>query len=100
LDTCDFFKDFGSNDVNGTNDESEYFNEHNNFVIPNTVYPELDNPFTVDEIVSSVKLLERNNVYGGDNLLNEYFIETVDILNPHICKMWNKVVDSGFSSDI
>ena len=68
--------------------------------MPNTVYPELDNPFTVDEVVSSVKLLKRNKAYGGDNLLNEYFIETVDILAPHICNMFNKIIDSGFFPDI
>jgi len=56
--------------------------------MPTTVYPELDNPITVDKIVSFIKLLKRNKAYGGDNLLN--FIETVDILAPHICNMFNK----------
>jgi len=57
---------------------------------------------TVDEIVSSIKLLKRNKAYGGDNLLNEYFIETVDILAPNIklCNMFSKIVDSGFFPDI
>jgi len=78
-----------------------FFNEHKNFDMQNSFYTELDiNPFTVDEIICSVKLLKRNKAYGGDNLLNEYFIETVDILAPHICNMFNTIIDSVFFPDI
>ena len=34
-----------------------------------------------------------------DCLLNEYFIETVDILLPFMCDMFNTILDSGVFRD-
>ena len=66
-----FFKDLGGNVFDNRNDESELFNENNDFDLPNTVYPELDRPISVDEIMLAVKSLKRGKAYGCHNLLNE-----------------------------
>lgn len=57
----------------------------------------LDEPFTVDEIIGAVKLLKRGKSPGKDFLLNEYFIESIDILASHICDIFNCILDTGCS---
>ena len=91
-----FFKDLGGNVFNCNNDESENFNENNDFDLPNNVYSELDRNITEEEIVLAVKSLKRGKAYGADNLLNEYFIETIDVLSGQLCKLFNKIIDTGF----
>ena len=93
----DYFMNLGGNLFHCVNEDAENFNINNDFNIPNTVYPELDNPITTEEIITAVKSLKRNKAYGCDNLLNEYFIETIDILSGHLCEIFNKIIDSGFS---
>jgi len=61
----------GGNVFDNRNDESELFNEKIDFDLPNTVYPELDRPISVDEIMLAVKSLKRGKAYGCHNLLNE-----------------------------
>ena len=77
------------------NDEAEHFCSTHNFNLPNSRFPELDQPFTVDEIKLSVKRLKRNKAYGSDYILNEYLIECIDILALHICDLFNAVLNSG-----
>jgi hypothetical protein len=91
----DFFKNLGGNVFNCENDESEFFNEHNNFDLPNNAYPELARPISVEEIVKAVKLLKRNKAHVLYNLLNEYFIKPIDILALPLSDMFNKIIDSG-----
>jgi uncharacterized protein YlzI (FlbEa/FlbD family) len=40
----------------------------------------LDQPITVNEIINAVNSLKRDKACGNDFLLNEYFIESIDIL--------------------
>ena len=57
-------------------------------------YEELDNPITLDEIKIVVNL-KRNKAHGHYNLLNEYFLESFDILGGHLVNIFNAVVDPG-----
>lgn len=66
------------------NDNAEYFSENNDFNCQNESFPELDQPITMSEILSAVKLLKRNKAYGVDCILNEYLFESVDILSSHL----------------
>jgi hypothetical protein len=59
----------------------------------------LDKPYTVDEIIGAVKSLKRGRYPGKDFLLNEYFIESIDILTSHICYIFNCLLDTGFFPD-
>jgi len=95
-----FFKDLGGSIFQSANIESEYFNKYNDFDMPSTVYHELDKSIELCEIVYAVKLLKRNKAYGDDNLLNEYFIESIDILSPLLCTMFNNIIDSGYFPEI
>lgn len=67
-----------------------------NFERGNTVFPELDQPFTTDEVHAAIKSLKRNKNSGGDFLLNEYFIECIDILSSDIRDVFNGILNSGF----
>jgi hypothetical protein len=100
LDTFrDFFKNLGTNMFDCTNEEAEYFCENNDFDIPNESFIELDQPIIVDEILNAVKCLKSEKAYGSDCLLNEYFIESIDILSAHLCDLFNGILNSGIYPD-
>jgi len=96
----DFYAYFSNleNDVfQSTNAESETCCNTNNFNhinVDNDV-DDLDMCITVDEINLSVTTLKRSKAHGSDMLLNEYFIECIDILAPSICDIFNAVFNSG-----
>ena len=86
-----------SNDI-PMNDFYEYFanmNKHENisenFIDENSmnnsdncIFDSLDKQFTLGEIKSTVQSLKCNKFFGYNLLLNEYFIETFDILRSHL----------------
>ena len=41
-----------------------------------------------------VQKLKRNKVFAGDQLLNEYFIESLDILSGHLVDLFNAILNS------
>jgi hypothetical protein len=49
--------------------------------------------------LEAIKTLKTNKTPGIDCLLNEYFIECIDILSSHICDIFNYVLDSGYFPD-
>ena len=62
-------------------------------------FDELDAPFTANEIINAAKSLKSGKSPGNDCLLNEYFIESIDILSLHICDMFNTILNSGVFPD-
>ena len=55
----------------------------------------LNRPITVQEITEACRLLKRGKACGFDQILNEYLIESCDILSSHLCDMFNHILDSG-----
>ena len=110
-----FFKNKGSKAGNISDEEFFVYsnNLHNNDDLENPyiedmctkidymnddcIYEELDTRISHEEIRKSLK---RNKAHARDNLLNEYFIETIDILVGHIAIVFNAILDSGFFPDI
>ena len=82
-------------DTNVVNVDAGRFCEQNIFENENCTYEELDNPITLDEIKIVVNNLKRNKAHGHDNLLNEYFLESFDILGGRLVDIFNAVFDSG-----
>ena len=60
---------------------------------------QLNSPITVNENLEAVKTLKRSKSCGNDILLNDYFIESVDILSGHLCDIFNGILNSGFSPE-
>ena len=60
--------------------ESEEFCHNNDFYSTDCNFEELDKPTTVDEVEVVIRYLKRNKSFSGDQLLNEYFLESFDIL--------------------
>ena len=58
-------------------------------------FEELDKPITVKEIETVIRSLKRNKSAAGDELLNEYFIESADILSGHLADIFNAILNSG-----
>jgi len=96
-----FFKHFSElgNDIfQNVNTESENFASTNDFDCCDDADDSLDQPISVNEILEAVKSLKRGKAYGNDFLLNEFFIEYIDILSSHLCDTFNKILESGFFS--
>ena len=58
-------------------------------------FSELDNPITSKEIRDVIQKLKRNKAFAGDQLLNEYFIESCDILLGHLVDLFSGIHNSG-----
>ncbi|MCG7875528.1 MAG: reverse transcriptase family protein, partial [Candidatus Thiodiazotropha endolucinida] len=43
-----------------------------------------------------MKKLKSGKAHGSDCLLNEYFLESVDILAPYLCDLFNAILNSGY----
>jgi len=43
--------------------------------------------------------LKKNKAYGSDCVLNEYLIESIDILSAHLCDLFNSILNAGFFPD-
>ena len=92
---CEYFKKLGDSVFNSSNEESENFNSNHDFNTNNEIFPELDKPFSVQEILDGIKTLKKCKAPGNDTILNEYFIESSDILCAHLCDLFNHILDSG-----
>lgn len=79
------------------NEDAETFNEHSDFNINNPTFAELNAVITLEEVKSAIFRLKKNKAScPSDNLLNEYFINSFDILGGHITDIFNKVFDAGY----
>ena len=63
--------------------------------VDNTVFEELDEEITENEIRHAIKHLKRGKSHGLDNIINEYFIEFSDSLIPLLNTLFNKIFSSG-----
>ena len=77
------------------NSDAETFCSNYNFDNPLDSNDDLDFPITINEVISAVKKLKTGKSHGADNILNEYLIETVDILGSHLCDLFNSILESG-----
>ena len=93
-----YFSELGDDILQNKNEKSEDFSTQHNFNDLNCPYEELDNKITVSEILEAVKSLKREQATDSDFLLNEYFIESIDILSSHICDIFNAILESDFLS--
>ena len=98
LNSDDFFNYFSSLEskiYQCENEEAENFNLSHDFDVLSYFCPELDSRITQSEILAPAKRLQAGKAYGNDDMLNEYFIETIDIIAPHLCDIFNSILDSG-----
>ena len=72
--------------------ESEDFCQNNDFDSNNCTFEELDKAITLEEVELVIRSLKRNKSFSRDQLLNEYFIESVDILSGHIVDIFNAIL--------
>ena len=83
-DFFDYFSNLEDDIFTCRNDECEHFCQNQNFN-NSSINDEFDRPISSEEILQAVKRLKTNKAYGIDCLLNEYFIETIDIILPYVC---------------
>ena len=85
------------NDIKQVNisEVNDFISSHD-FNPNDCIFWELDRPISIAEVESVIKKLESNKaICPGDNLLNEYFIESSDIISGHLTDMFNIIFDSG-----
>ena len=78
-----YFSDMQQNLSSSTDAESESFCSTHNFDSNECTFSELDKPITSKEIQDVIQNLKWNKAFAGDQLSNEYFIESCDILLRH-----------------
>ena len=75
---------------------NDFFISSHDFNPDDCIFWELDRPISISEVESVIKKLKINKaVCPGDNLLNEYFIESSDIISGHLTDMLNIIFDSS-----
>ena len=95
----EYFSTLGDDIFQCENDEAEMFCSTNNFDDDNCCFDELDSPISCQEVLQAVKKLKAGKSPGCDCLLNEYFIESCDILVSHLCDIFNAILSSGYFPD-
>ena len=78
------------------NEEAENFCASHDFNNLDCSFAELDAPISIDEIKLAISKLKNSKACSGDLLLNEYFIESHDILSAHVCDLFNAIFESGY----
>ena len=74
-----------------------HFIVNSDFNTYNPTFYELNALITIAEVEYAIKHLNKNTASCPcDNLLNEYFIESFDILGAHKTTMFNKIFSAGF----
>ena len=59
-------------------------------------FESLDEQISHEEIKRCIKQLSRDKSPGKDNLLNEYFMESIDLLIEPLGILFNDILDSGY----
>ena len=92
----EYFSQLGNENSNHVNQDAESFCDNNIFNDnPSGVYEGLNDPITIPELLIAVKTLKQGKAAGNDCLLNEYFIESIDILCSHVCDIFNNILNTG-----
>ena len=95
----EYFKKLSNDTTVLANDEADQFCSSHDFSGHDATFPEQDQLITVSEITEAVKTLNTCKTTGNDFLLNEYFIEGIDILSSHLCDLFNSILNSGYFRD-
>ena len=99
ISTESFYKYFSelSNDINTVqHDEAEEFCSQTDYNEADCDYEEFNSEISISEVRAVIRTLKRNKAVGSDGLMNEYFIESTDILISHIIDIFNHVLSSGY----
>ena len=78
-------------------EEVESFSDNNdNFNLSANTFSQLNESFSYVQVESAIKKLKRNKaVCPEDDIINEYILESRDILCGHITSLFYRVFDSG-----
>lgn len=95
----EYFSTLGDDIYQVENEEAEMFCNTHNFDDADCCFEELDCPISCQEVLQAVKRLKAGKSPGRDCLLNEYFIESCDILVSHLCDIFNAILSSGYFPD-
>ena len=78
-------------------EDVEYFSSVSDLNVSHPTYPELNDDITFDEVKRAINNLNRNkSSCRSDNLLNEYFLKTSDILIGHLTDLFNVIFNAGY----
>ena len=91
----EYFSNLQNNLSTAQDRESEDFCLISDLDTDDCNFEELDRPITAQEIERVIRSLKNNKSCGIDQLLNEYFIESFDILSAHLVDLFNAILSSG-----
>ena len=88
-----------NDDQNGDEEVEDYLRAFDNNKGQNgggPTFESLDEQISHEEIKRCIKQLSRNKSPGKDDLLNEYFMESIDLLIEPLGILFNDILDSGY----
>jgi len=74
-------------------DSDTFLHEFDNRLNTEPSYPELDNPISTEEIIRATKRLKNNKAHARDNIIYEYFTETIDVIVRPLEILFNYILD-------
>ena len=74
-------------------DAETFLNEFDNRQNTHPSYPELDNPISIEEIIKATKRLKHNKAHAQDNIIYEYFTETIHVISKPLEILFNYIMD-------
>ena len=60
----------------------------------------INSDFTLDEVKRAIKKLKRNKACGIDGIVNEFLMDTSEIISPVLVKLFNVVINTGLVPDV
>ena len=92
-----YFANLGNLDFQNANIDAELFCQNHNFEeCEDQNVNELDMNITLEEVTKAAKSLKRNKAIGSDFIMNEYLIDSIDIIGSHLCDIFNAILNSGY----
>ena len=84
------FHDYFSTFSNSSSDHNLH-----NYACTNTHIYDLDKPITENEVENVISNMSRGKSSGLDDLINEMFIDSRDILSPYLARIFNHLFDNS-----
>ena len=60
------------------------------------MFAELDVEISIQEIDNAIRELPLGHSSGPDKLLNEFIIHGPNVLSPHLCKLFNTLLNKSY----
>lgn len=95
----EYFSNLSNEIQQVSNSEAEHFCNNYDFNEESCNFEELDKSISIHEVEYVIRNLNKNKATGIDCLINEFFIESCDIISSHLTDLFNGILNTGCYPD-